>query len=745
MAKTITLGPAAGTVGAVRGQTVYTRANWIDDWVLNATLTAVQATWSVAPSIPSATLVFDYGRIREPGPTATFEDVSKLAIGRNYVRIVYQSEGDSWDWVGFVDIDSDEIFGTDKFGGRQTIIAYGIEKLLADHVIDRTVWGTTSHGETTVYKSGPAGLATFNKDGRGNRHKTIGPAPENAFIFGMNASSFYRGREELKDWNSSQIIEHLLAWHTPRDEADSVKVVINYTSDNIATWDQPILPTEQSTTYSLISQLIDRRRLLVWWLAYNSEDDVMDWKAASLASADITLTVPGEPKFLENANKIDLDFDQDQYTRATVRREFDKFHKVIARGARRISVGLFLERSMYTFSTAWTDDEEIKYEEAASGTAGYDAMSRDEQQKRNAEVRSDPSLARVYSTWRINERLALRDAGPHFNRSASDFDGGSEFFPGDPDFYYPEATILPSLPLLAGIDYSGSVTDAREAEKKLTDREEISPILFMHYPPDDDYGKGRWILGEEFGQGASTADEGVKASDWSVSVSVPIDSHEVVIKVIGKPQYFLVRSEGGAPLPDDIPAETGIGKQFMIAIAMLDPRYAEGVVDTGIITDVSRTKVLWLGESYRQIYIAKGTPVGVDEDGKFKDSDGGYLHDDTDLLESIALIAADYYTIDRKVLNLRTTRILDSTTIGLGYMIQNIGHEDGSHAEAINSVITQIDIQSPMGDLDTDPPEMRITTWAGELDAFAAERSDSIEEPSPRFNSTEFDEPGEVE
>ena len=297
MATTITLGPAAGTVGAVRTQAVYTRANWLDDWVLNATLTAVQATWSVAPSIPSATLVFDYGRIREPGPTATFEDVSKLAIGRNYVRIVYQSEGDSWDWVGFVDIDSDEIFGTDKFGGRQTIIAYGIEKLLADHVIDKTVWGTTKDDDTTVYKSGPAGLATFNKDGRGNRHKTIGPAPENAFVFGINASSFFGSWEELKDWNSSQIIEHLLAWHTPRDEADSVKVVINYTSDNVATWDQPVLPTEQSTTYSLISQLIDRRRLLVWWLAYNSEDDVMDWKAASLASADITLTVPGEPTF----------------------------------------------------------------------------------------------------------------------------------------------------------------------------------------------------------------------------------------------------------------------------------------------------------------------------------------------------------------------------------------------------------------------------------------------------------------
>jgi hypothetical protein len=730
---TITLGPGAGTTHTYKAQAVYTRSRWSNAWALNVKLVAVQATWSVAPSIPSATLVFDYGSIKEPG-TGAFVAVSKLSVGRHYVRILYTDDAaGSWDWVGFFDIDDDTIFGTDQFSGRQVLTAYGIEKILADHAIDKTVFAEKVAGELTTKEAVYA--ATFNRDGNGNRNanKTWGLAPDVSFVFEPNLFDY----GDL--WTSADIVEHLLTWHTPRDEAGEKQIAIVFDSANVATWDHPVLDTSQQSTYSLIERLIDRRRLMVWWLEYNPTSDVMMWKSTSLASAAIPLTVPGSPEFPANANKVDINFDQDQFTQATIRREFDRYHKVIARGARRVSVGSFSEvdGTILPYSSYYNTGNLGLYVFAGSTSDGYSGLTRDEKQRLNAKVRADPKLENVYSFWIIPYE---------WEGQVRDGEQGIEpkdLFPDAPDFYYPEMFVLPELPLLAGIDYSG---DPAIVEEPKEDAQEIGPLVVLKIGD-------KWVKAEHIGSAAmsesfgSVTDGHAKTNpDWSLMVYVPSESHGVRLKVVGKPQYFIAYSStsGLSPLSEDVPAHSGIDfDDYGIAtLAVLDPRYAEGTDGIAVVDiDILRTKILWLGDNYQQVYIAPQTVVGVDEEGALERSDGGYLRDDTDLLESIAKIAADWYTIDRRILDLRTTRLIDAATIGLGYMIENIGNPAGSHSEAINSVITQIDIQSPIGETETDPAEMRITTWAGELDVFHATRE---ADPRDEFSVDEtFVSPGE--
>ena len=99
--------------------------------------------------------------------------------------------------------------------------------------------------------------------------------------------------------------------------------------------------------------------------------------------------------------------------------------------------------------------------------------------------------------------------------------------------------------------------------------------------------------------------------------------------------------------------------------------------------------------------------------------DSGYVRDDTDRLKVIARIAYEWYRTSRSVLTLTTLRLTNALKIG--DMVTTIGDSTivgNTHAQTINSAITQIRIRNPRivsGSIAE--PTMSLVTSAGELDA----------------------------
>jgi hypothetical protein len=156
---------------------VYVRQTWVDPaggdnpgdptpWVEVVGLQALEVVWSVAPSMPTAMLSWDYGRVKG---NASQEWVirPKLTIERWFVKIVadmqpntdpgHEGEWHQRTWVGVA------MFADDRQGGNyqdaddnqvakgtQLWTCHGMEQLLAEHEIRTAVW----RDGTTYYRIG---------------------------------------------------------------------------------------------------------------------------------------------------------------------------------------------------------------------------------------------------------------------------------------------------------------------------------------------------------------------------------------------------------------------------------------------------------------------------------------------------------------------------------------------------------------------------------------------------------------
>jgi len=715
MADLVTFGP-----GGIRPKTTVTvevKDHWLDPWISEPYLHSLECVWGTAPAMPNATLVWQYGPIVQTDAGVFADYVKRTDLDRVFVRVSYETDGDGEDrqWYGVIELNNDQLGGAriledaSYASGRQVFSAYGLEYLLAAHeVIDAR---TDIGGPTPIVDVAP----TFNAGGRPN--KTPGEL------------TFANDPDDSEHWSSRTIVEYLLEHQTPKN-IDSVALIpFSLVGTDIPDWDQPQLDQAGHTTYALLDQLINRRRLLLWHLRVN--DTTIELHTDTMIADPLTLDLPGAAPIAANKKQVHLAFDTDQLTSGVVKSsDVERVDQVIVRGARRRSVASFSAHKDHTIEPGWTPEDEDEYTQGAQQTQGYGALGPREKRKRDEEARTARELTHVFAFFRIPKT---------WDRKVQDGEGGgghNPMFPFDPfgfdllnsfPVFYPDMQVEQTTPLIDGVDYSGDKIASGSFELPEQETQEMPPLVVAKVPDEE-----RWIRVDEIGKNADLeiTDPENEFNRWSASVRVPPQSKGVYLDVHGSPRHVL-DAVGFAYLDTDEKLgrwsfrdpEAGI----IFTLSIPDDRYCEGRWPEELEATKSYTlrKLIQAGDGFRKDYVAPGTVVGVAADGKLKRTDaGGFIpkeadDDDQHRLIAAAKVAAAWYTITHYVLSLHTARIKPIAEIDVGYLVAEIGDaaaEDG-HRQEINSPITEIRISSPLGEPATSLPiEMAVTTWAGELD-----------------------------
>lgn len=691
-----------------------------------------QCVWSAAPSMPTARLVFDYGQLRRRLTDAVFTHSQRpfdLTALPTLVRIRFSSGGaaPNREWYGTIDLSNDLRRGAawqpdtsdpKVISGHVHATAYGLEKLLADHEIKNSVYVPRNSG--TVEFSDR--LLTFNDGGKPNRSKF---KFDGTYVFGDDP-------DLMEYWSTENIVEYLLKWHTPKDPfADGLTLISFQLPDDhlLPKTDRPVIEQLQLRTYDVLDRLVNRRRLLLWWLEVATDPARVLFKTASMLDTKLEFDVPGVADMPAAKEVRNLKFDLDQLTSATLKEStLQRVNRVIVRGARRRSIGSF-SNADGNLVPGWDSADETAYTNAASGESGYGTTwGTKKKQDRNHEVRNDARLRQVFSTFIIPKEWDFRTADGIGGSSLALFQGRDPERSGPRPIYYPDMEIAQTLsPLVQGVDYSSDKISGGTFTLPAFDEQFPSePILVFRLPEDNT----KWVAGEAIAKQSEVIDTEKEFSKWSATVSVPRDGKGIRVAVSGTHRHVIDAANFGY-LDDD----TSLGKWTykdnsgdggMIAtLAVLDDKYCEGVAEWPLVNTIGprKEKTIYVGDLYRKDWVANNTVVGVNTDGTLKTTLGGYIpkegsDDDESKLEAVAKIMIEWYGRDHYVLQLRTMRNVSPEDIQLGDLIGTIG--DASYTDSlqtINSSVTEIAIESPIGNPDIrQAPTTSITTFSGELD-----------------------------
>lgn len=707
-------------------QRVYLREQWSSEWVHAVNLWCEEAVWSVVPTMPTASLVWLYGDILQPG-TIEFRRFLRREINRLFVKVEYETDGDELlVWNGVIESDNDRVGGSrlalnpPSLGaasavatGDQFFTAYGLEWLLASEKIKSAV--VDSAGGDITTDTPPI----FNHRGVGN--KAIGKL------------SFSNDPDASERWTSLGIVAYLLKHQTPKKLDGSVGIKFLPFAADIPNWDQPEMPQQGATTYELISQLVTPRRGIAGYFLDVGGD--IELRTDTFTETEIPIPLPIADPVKANGRPLHLVYDDDEQTSATIQTStVELYDQVLYRGDRRRSVGSFSSRDS-TIEEGWTYDEESAYLNGASGTQVYGIAGTKEKRRLDESVRGSHSLSTVFNYFRIPKT---------WDRKTGDGEGGTKrpMFPAKDEFgvisatpafvFYPDMRVEQSMPLIEGVDYSEDKIKDATFILQPSERNEAAPFAAMKVP-----AKTEWRNVSDIGKNADLEITNTENefNRWSGSIRIPADGKGLHVDVHGCPQHVL-DGMGFSYLPTDETLgkwsfrDTRAGMIFTLSIP--DDRYCEGEYPTTAelkleesssmkIKSYVKTKLL-TADGFRKDYVVPLTVVGVSAAGELLRTTGGFIPkesdgDDEHKLAAAAKIAAIYYTKPHSILSLSTYRIQPASKIRLAALVVKVGDPVYGEPRIINSPVTEIRVTSPMGDLNSsEAPRMDVMTWAGELD-----------------------------
>lgn len=716
--------PQAGlTPESIGGQRVYVRQTWAAAWSQVADAWCVEAVWSAAPTLPTATIVFQYGEIAQPESQSFVTFDKLLGMGRVYVLVEFDCESDGMGgynvrrWVGVLDVATDDqdgatfAAGEPTGSGEQTFTAYGLEKLLADKYVDGSIIGSGDRISRPV---------TFNARGRANM--TTAPVG--------SAYAFSDDPESVWFWDTYNICLYLLEHQTPRDAAGVESVPFKFDAlqipNPLPTFDAPVVYQEGRTVYDLLCELIPAERLYSWFI----DADILDnanVRVFTLTPDTIQAPLGSEQSDVPaNADVIDVIIERDQSAASTVKiSTAEQFDRVTFRGERRRIV-FSVSYADGTLSDNWDSDLTLEYNAGGSDAGNYpsDTLGK---RKRDTEARNRERLRNVFASFAIVngwDGRAGNGEGDTGETSAAIVDERDPA--GDPLPYYPlDLTIEPTLPLFEGVDYSGDAIENETVDESEAKAER--PLLVVwKLPPEsaDDYSEGRrWQNIETIGRSAELPDINDQGLEWSANVSAIPDDRALRIDVTGKPQH-VIASFDFVPLDHDLPMPAPCTYREMIAtISIRDDYYCEAswpaVATAPAGRDLVRELLLDAGAGYRLDYVTPQTVVDVDGYGELVRSNGGFVHDDRGRLLGFARVAHARYSQDRRTLSFETDQL--TTLLAIGQLIDRLNTKaaagDADAFYRIRSVITEIRISSPVSDGNgaVELPRMRVTTDYGQL------------------------------
>jgi hypothetical protein len=699
----LTVDWSSNSITTTTTQAVYVRRRWSDDWSYQPQLWAQERVWSLLPSMPTATLTLDYGRVLPHGGLE-YETQPKLDIGGWYVLIVDTCSDGGLSWIGFIDEIGDEQGGMIGTGpsaiptGRQTFVAYSIVQLLAQEIVTRTRWADAEEDRW----AGCAG--TFNENGKGNKvSSTITGEP----LF----CSGHLSEDYGSFWSSKDIVEYIFNQLLPVDKDGEKKVKFEFRG-LLPDWDKPTIETEGKSVLSLLLELVNPSRMYqmsaLLQAGIGGESDTIGIKIHSLSAVDLDL--PNGEYHFANFDKVNLQtvnaHDTNVSTQGSVSGRVDQ---VIVKGDRRETCGTFqittdgddgeILQEMFTSSVV------TAYQDAASATTGYSGLTSTEKKRRNAIARNRKSVEDCYRVFTINSESNMAAGGEYvFQTEATE-----RYYP-----WWAEVRFNQHLPFKRGIDYSGTAISGdthNDAEKP----EDYRPPLVMFKRPSS--SPANYLQCDRM-----AAVDG----DPSFAASVGLEYNQLAftLEVQGAEQHAIAHGRFTALADDKTTAEYGSWdyRDSKCTLSIREDRFAEGrypqddALPTGL--DMVRRKIIYAGPSYKLVRVLDETVVDANDDGTLSETTApGILRDDLDKLSSLAELAASWWCTTRKVLRLSSAR--PSATIFVGQMVESI-NPSTAHADTINTVISEVRLSTPLGEGGAAPPAtFSLTTAMGELDALA--------------------------
>lgn len=697
--------------------TVSTKTAWAGAWVEQPLLTAVQLSMQAAPAHPSAVLAFRYGKGMLPAIGSRPEDAAPATIARgdflgNYVRIEVTGLGT---WYGVIIDNSDR-----RHGELPSAIPSGIETYTAMGLtwfLDQVPIFTS----LVKYSSGAFSNAThliqrvipFN-GGTG----ADGDRDQSAWKNYDETDKCFTDRTRTPTpvaWKAKHAVEYVIANHAPKDADGDLLIPFSLHASALTFLDYelPLIAYDGRTPWQLLNMLIDRRRGLGWHAIIEAGAvKIVVWSQSASA-----IVLPGGGGTVPaNPTTTTYNFDtavniRDATVQTTLMARFDQ---VVVRGERASSV--FSVRPQTNFAADWTTADKNKYNQGASLTTGFDALSDSDKEAASQDARAADAFARVFSWWKIKDDWDGRSAtNPASGTSPFAFPEIDSDGADDPavSAKYQRAGLrcLRFLPMLQGVDYTKPITPQMGDQSQA---DFLPPLLALKVPPirtaagSPDEG---WVHCERLNQ-AAEANSSRRPFSYSVDLGVREDALGLVLRTVGKPQHYLAKDQfvpNGA-YEDIIAGGEGIAHdQWLATICVQQDQYCRAqwpAQEDLPELDLIRTLNLMASGAHLD-YIVPGTIVSVESGELKKTMLGGWLRDDRKKLKDIARVAFSWYGQERRILNLSFRGI--TTGFDVGTLITTIG--SGANLQTINTTITCVtyNLQDGTTQLHTDFGELQFT------------------------------------
>jgi len=670
--------------------TTYYKKLWSDEWTHAPHWQPIHATNAAAPAYGSASFRLLYG-------TGKWEDELNLTDGTEletftycYVQIRgYYGENEIILWVGIIPIENFRLLGKSDSQATATadqiLQAMSLDALLETRLDGGWVQPVGGGGDPVWLDELPTFNQRYEYGGTiiGNRSEDKKDVQREHWTNSIDCHVF---SDEGHAWGNYDIAVYLLQnyqdYSGPKflmktaDEGGEVAEALNQL---IGVYDFHSTVTVRQA----LDILISRSRGFSWRFNIDSDDNV-SVVPFTLVDEPITLgntVIPANPNrtelnLWERAEQTTVDIVQD------IRPTYDR---IIVRGAK-IKACCSLRHADDSLEKAWTDDEEKAFQDAAKNADGYLSLTDEEKGVLNDKYRQTDRFSRVYTTlrvprewnWTVNNGIIV-----NWKRKSD----GLIYTQEQGNYWNVNKRLLPYLPFIVGVDYSGT-NDDEPVDNNAGNSEPEYRKLFavVENRLADQY---RYI-------------EKCEPAPGTVR---PL-SREMGIKIKFNPQYLLAR---GNWKKDAEPGKWTIEEMFsygfswkkVIATVFIETdQYNQLIVN---LNDRENKRTLTIEIPEAELwYVVPGTIVDIDADGKLVEFGCEYpiLRDDRDRLRSAMVAAISWYGKQHNKITI-TIQGIDAA-VPLGTII--VGG-DVTGIDAADSVVT-----SMRWLFDGRPPKTIVTT-----------------------------------
>lgn len=683
--------------------TVSVRQHWDDAWTVTPYLYADSFIRCMAPAMCQASLSYRYGDVLRPGLTA-FQFYSAKDLINWYVKIsLNQGSGDPITWYGVI-LDNHRVpqgvqrsdANAPTSAGDQTLTAVGLEYLLEREPILNSVVEYAS-GEKTINR--PLTFNPIRHLGSGFKDKAY-EANMSLYTGSKDAPIFAETlREEYsKPWTALDVVTYLLEYQVPKNGNGSD--VIRWSLDSVEALSgldyevRDLRVSQKDTVFKLLNRLISRQRGMGWSVSVDSDIVLVKVHSLAVDAIDIPAANNGSASTLPaNANKTAWNFDSDAlvHNPSTAESATQQFDQVIVRGARRGSV-MTLGTQSGTLIEDWSAAQETAYEAGASAATGYSTMGNSDRERLHILVRSQDSLKRVYSYFRLDDAWTGLDYNS--NIALKDVSNSSITAP----FWRPGLRFAKYLPLFTDHDYSGGKIAAGTVTTNTPDgaiAEYMRPLVIIKDT------ESKYWLAEGFNDASSvellTPDSAIKSC---FNAQMQDDAPGIIIKLSGYGQHGIANGtftpyayDANDTSDQYTKATIDYSTSILTTVFIEYDDYLTAKYPDDPVTpngDAVRKLIIDMPE-LRQDYVSKDTVLGVDADGALvKTTSGGYVRDDSDYANAIATLAWQWYGDTRNTLNLTRHSLIiadgDAKPIDVGTMVTTVG----TTPVTINTVVTRL-------------------------------------------------------